>query len=142
MPPPLDGLDLDDGALHTRKAPPPLRAPHGSLDDDRLLTDGEVASLRETSPHKCLHLNRSPAVPREAFPFNPPTHVRLDDRRRSSRVRKRSCRPPRTREGLELRSTTFEPPEAPTTNFAARGRLDFDDGAVCCQKTTAFQEGP
>ena len=119
-----------------------LPTPHDSLDDDRLFPYVEVASLRKRTPHKCLCPDRGQEVPREAFPFNPPTHVRLDDRRRSSRVRKRFCRPPRTREGLELRSTTFEPPEAPTTNFAVRGRLDFDDGAVCCQKTTPFQEGP
>ena len=68
--------------------------------------------------------------------------MRLDDRRRASRVRKRSCRPPGAREGLELRSTAFEPPEAPTTDSAASSRLDFDDGAACCQKTTALQEGP
>ena len=64
-----------------------LPTPHDSLDDDRLLTDGEVASLRETTPHNRLNLNRCPTPPREAFHFNPPAHVRLDGRRRAFSVR-------------------------------------------------------
>ena len=51
-------------------------------------------------------------------------------------------RSPGAREALESRRAAFEPPEAPTTNAAASSRLDCDDGAACCQKTTALQEGP